>query len=266
MEAVTLIVIGLLVVYGVGNLFTYSLQDYFILRPSRLRSEYRFSFNVPFTEMTLSTPGDGRINALWFRREEEQRPLVFYHHGNSGNLERWGKLSDYFDVLGYDLLIYDYRGFGKSRGRRSEALFYSDGEVLLDFAREYYKEEDIVLYGRSMGSGVASRLAAESKARMLILETPYHSIRKLFATYYPFLPTFLFVFKYRFPVYAWLDETSCPVYVFHGTRDYVIPYRCAKALKPHLKESSQFITVSGGGHGNLARYEVYQKRIREILT
>ena len=265
MGIIVIVILTLLVLYGIGNAFTYYLQDYLIFRPTHLHVDYAYKFNIPFQELNFEMDDGGTINALWFHREGEKRPLVYYHHGNSGDLTRWGKLSDYFDTLGYDLFIYDFRGFGKSKGSRNEDVFYSDGQTLMNFTLKHYAGKDIVLFGRSMGSGVASKLASDNEVRMLILETPYYSIRKLFASYYPFLPTFMFVFKYNFPVHEWLDTVRCPVQIFHGTRDYMVPYRCAKELKSHLKSDSHFLTISGAAHGNLSEYKEYTSRMQELL-
>lgn len=257
-----LIILSLLVI---GNIFTEILQDLFIFRPVKLKKDHVFRFKIPFEEITLDTPHNGKINVLWFHNPDQKRPLVFYSHGNSSNLDDWGDLCYYFDELGYDLIIYDFRGFGKSKGRRNEKSFLSDATAVYDFALRHYDKENIVLYGRSMGTGVSTMLATEKGAKLLILETPYYSIPSLFKSYYPFLPVALFSFKYSFPTNEWLKQVECPVYIFQGTRDTVVPYRCAVQLKPLMKQPENFITISGARHNNLSEYEMFTNDLKSIL-
>ena len=260
---VFIIVVGLLII---GNLFTYALQDYFIFWPSKLSAGHQYHFTIPFEELAIQTERDGNINALWFHQKGAKRPMILYFHGNSGDLSKWGHLSTYFDELGCDLLIYDFRGFGKSTGPRLEATFHIDARAMYDWAMRHYSPSDIILMGRSMGSGVACKIAADVPSRMLILETPYHSIRNLFFTYYPFLPVFLFVFKYSFPCYKWLPSAQCPAYILQGDRDRVVPYRCSVRLKPFLREPSHFITIQGGKHKNLSEFDAYFTAIKGLLS
>lgn len=262
MYYIGLSILGLIIL---GNFFTLVIQDWFIFRPIPLLSSTKFKFDAPFEELYLETPHLGKINMLWFHRKGVKRPLVLYSHGNSSNLKGWADEYEFFDSLGYDFLIYDYRGFGKSRGLRNEANFYFDALAIYDFAREHYAAEDIVLYGRSMGTGVTSMLAAEREAKVCILETPYHSIPQLFKSYYPFLPLFLFRFKYNFYVNEWVQKANCDLYVFQGTKDVIVPYRCSVKLKPLLKDPNNYITIEGGKHNNLGGYDEYKDKIKSLL-
>lgn len=248
----------------IGNLFTTVLQDYFIYRPIKLKSDFIYAFESTFEELMFKTDNGGTVNALWFR--QKNRPVIFYCHGNSSNLSRWGHLHRYFDELGYDLFIWDYRGFGKSKGVRTEENFHKDAKVLYDFIASHYSARQIVVFGRSMGCGIASKLAAENPCRLLILETPFYSIRNLFKTYYPFLPTTLFTFKYKFKNQESLPFVECPVHVFHGTKDVVIPLRCAARLKPLLEDPSRFYIIQDGKHKNLGDFQEYQEIMVRILT
>jgi pimeloyl-ACP methyl ester carboxylesterase len=256
----------LFILWLIGNSFTFLLQDYFIFRPTRLRENFEFNFPIQFEELMLDSVDDGKINTLWFRDPNRKKPLVLYFHGNSGDLSKWGHLGQYFKELGYDLLIYDYRGFGKSKGKRNEALFHADARVMYDLALKHYATTEIVLFGRSMGTGITCKLASEVDAKCTILETPYHSIKDLFKSYYPFLPPFLFKFKYRFNSHHYLPFCKSPAYILQGDRDRVIPYRCAERLKPFLPKSSHFITIKGGKHNNLAQFHNYSETLRNILA
>lgn len=257
---------GVILFIGLGNLFTYVLQASFIFVPRRLDRDYRYCFDEPFEELNIPVRR-GEINALWFRREAAgggSRPVILYCHGNSGNLVRWGNLYRFFYGHGCDFFVFDYRGFGKSFGPRNEALMHEDAMEAYRFVRRFYDPEQIIIFGRSMGSAFACRLAADAPARMLILETPFAGLPELFYTYYPFLPK-VFLFRYRFANRRYLEQVSCPVFIFQGTDDWTVPFRCASQLRGALKAGDEFITVEMGRHNDLMIYETYHLKMEEIL-
>ncbi len=258
-------VLAVIWLWVLGNLFTYPLQDYFIFRPRKLRQDYQYAFATQTTEIFLETPHGGRLNALWFRTKEPLRGVILYFHGNSGNLARWGHFHHYFAQLGYDFFVYDYRGFGKSSGRRNERLMHEDAAAAYTYVRQYYDPEQIVVMGRSLGAAFATRVAAHNTIRLLILETPFAGMKELFYTYYPFLPR-VFVFKYRLFNQETLAKVRCPVYIFQGTYDWVVPYKNAAQLQKYLKPTDEFIVVPDGGHNNLLFYDIYNLKMQEILS
>ncbi len=247
-----------------GNLFTGPLQHHFIFQPKPLPADYRYAFQADFRELQLETPQGGKINALWFRTAIPRKGLILYFHGNAGNLARWGHLHHFFTRQGYDFFVFDYRGFGKSQGRRNQELMYADGVAMYDYVSRMLKPEEIILYGRSLGTTFASRVAALRQARCLILETPFYSMTDLFYTYYPFLPR-AFYLRYRFSNARSLRQVRMPVYIFQGDEDLVVPYRSASRLQPLLKAGDEFIRIPGGSHNNLLFYDIYNLKIEEIL-
>ncbi|NNF02550.1 MAG: alpha/beta fold hydrolase, partial [Bacteroidia bacterium] len=198
-KALIILLVVIVVLFIIGNLWTYPFQQYFIFRPEKLNAEYKFKFEYPFEEINLKTKGGGLINALLFRTQEQERKgVVLYFHGNADNNQRWGTLYPQYVYAGYDLFIMDYRGFGKSRGKVSQRLMYRDALSCYDYVSKLYKAEDIIIYGRSLGTTMACYVASKENARVLILETPFYSMKDLFYCYYPLLPR-LFVFKFPFP-------------------------------------------------------------------
>lgn len=259
--------IVLLVALVLGNLFTGVIQEYFIFRPERLPQSYSFVFQRPYEELFISTPGKGRLNALWFRQDQQPkaRGVILYFHGNSGSLRRWGHLHYFFTQFGYDFFTFDYRGYGKSTGLRTEALMYEDAQAIYDFIRRHYPPEEIVIFGRSLGSSFATWLGKHAEARLVILETPFASMRHLFRAYFPFLPP-VFQFKFLFPNYRWLKKVPMPVYIFQGDEDLVVPFKVAAALKSSLKPGDRFIKIDGGSHNNLLYYDKYVFEMKKILS
>ena len=263
-----LILMGLvIVILMIGNLFTAVLQDFFLFRPRKLDNDYEFQFESEFEELFFDTPDGARINALWFKKKNNlSKRVVLYFHGNSGDLSRWGKLHHTYQKYGCDFFVYDYRGFGKSKGNRAgEASFHDDAEHLYRFLLKYYKPDQFVIIGRSLGTGVATRLASKHQPSLVILETPYHSIKNLFYTYYPFLPRW-FAFKFRFENHKYISEIKSSVYIIHGDKDIVIPYRCAVRLKLYLQGENNFILIKGAKHNNLFLYKEYNNALDYLMT
>ena len=245
--------------------FSTFLQKKALFRPRVLAAGYRFVFSEPFTEHFFDTPDGARLNALFFPTSAPiKRGVVLYFHGNRDNLQRWGAMHGDFSRRGYDFLAPDYRGYGKSSGAPNERHYFADALLVYTWLRQRYAAEEIVLYGRSLGTGMASHLAARVPARMLILETPFDHIGGLLASYIrrhepPFEPAF------QFPNDKNLKATTLPLLIFHGTRDRVVPYASADNLRGVLKPGDEFVTIEGGSHNNLNTFELYQKKMTEWL-
>ena len=247
-------------------MMTYTFQHKFIFKPNPLPLDFEYSFSQSFEELTIETPKEGILNALFFPTDADtSKGVILYFHGNKGNLTRWGKVHSRFTDLGYDFFVYNYRGYGKSRGRLSPSNLYSDARFMYDYLKQNYPAEKIIIYGRSMGSTFATNLASKEKAKHLILETPFESIKGLFYTYYPFLPP-VFIFKYPMHNSKYLEEVNYPVTIFQGDNDWIVPLRSAAKLKKCLKPKDEFILIPGGGHNDLGEYDLFNNKIKEILA
>ena len=190
--------------------------------------------------------------------------MVIYFHGNADNLKRWGNYTSDFTKRGYDVFILEYRGYGKSTGKPDETKFYQDAQLTYDWALKKYTSNQIIIYGRSLGSAVASHLAVNNDFRILILETPFDNVETLFKMRSPggFLPLPI---KSKFPNDKHLTKISQPIYIFLGTKDRVVPNRSTEKLRPLLKPSDRLIAIEGGGHKNLNTFEKYQTELDFIL-
>ena len=131
-------------------------------------------------------------------------------------------------------------------------------------ARSKYGADSIVLYGKSLGTGIASWLASKKSCRQVILESPYYSMTSLAAHYFPIYPVGKLL-KYRLPSYEYLGIVNAPITIFHGTTDKVIPYSNAAQLKTVLKPSDKFITIVDGGHNDLPKSPVFIQSLDSLL-
>ena len=137
--------------------------------------------------------------------------------------------------------------------------------VLYDTAlAKGYKPENIIIYGKSLGTGVAAYLASHEKCRRLLLETPYYSMPSLAKSYFPIYPSI--IVKYNFPVNEYVQKVEVPVSVFHGTADGTIPYSNSSQLKSLLKTKDEYITISGGYHNNLYDFKLMKEKIDSLLS
>jgi uncharacterized protein len=238
------------------------MQEKMLFHPHKLDPGHRYLFDVPFEEINYQTADKVSINALHFKTPGS-RGVVFYLHGNAGALDSWGNVAGAFTSHGYDVLIIDYRGFGKSTGKMSEKGLYSDAQFIYNKLKEKYAEDKIVVYGRSIGTGIASYIAAHNAPGKLILETPYYNLRDLVKSLYPIAPAFLL--RYSFKTNEYLPKVKCPVYVFHGTEDEVIYYGSSIKLRKFFKPGDTLFTIQGGRHNNLSAFEDYHNALKQAL-
>lgn len=189
---------------------------------------------------------------------------LLYSHGNAADLgQMLGLFVQLSSRLGVNLMGYDYSGYGQSTGKPSEESTYADIETIYQCLKEDYgaKEEDIVLYGQSVGSGPTVDLASRlPNLRAVILHSPILSGLRVL---YPVKQT------YWFDIFKNIDKiglVSCPILVIHGTSDEVVDYSHGKQLWELSKVKFQPLWVEGGGHCNLEMYSEYMKHLKKFIS
>ncbi len=160
-------------------------------------------------------------------------------------------------------MIIDYSEFGKSEGAPIEKKLYKDTQYIYDEMKKTYSEDKIIIYGRSVGTGVAVYLASKNNPKFLVLETPLYNMKALAKRFFPFVPAFLI--RYKFDNNTNIQNVSCPVYLIHGDRDEIIPYEHSVRLKEIIKSENRLYTIRGGGHNDLSDFEVYDSILKEIF-
>lgn len=253
------IIIGLAVL----SVLAYLLQDRFIFKPEKLHREFRFKYDIPFRELFFDIAPGVSINGLHFYREAP-KGLILYFHGNTRSIKGWAKYATDFYRYDYDVLLVDYRGFGKSTGKRSEKEMLSDMQFVYDELLKQYPEHHILVYGRSLGSGFASKIASDNKPRYLILDAPFYNFTRVVKRFLPFLPV-RFLLMYRLRTDKWIRRVNCHTYIIHGTRDRLIPIRHSIELQQINPHKITLIRIHGGGHNNLPTFPEYHNFVRDIL-
>ena len=264
MNTLKYILIGIVALYGVLGIIIYLFQEQFIFLPTVLEKDFQFQFSEPFEEHFLATSNEGEINLLHFK-SKSPRGLIVYFHGNAGSLERWGNVVEPFVGFGYDVLIADYRGYGKSTGDRSQTHLLDDAEQVYAFAKKLHDEGQIILYGRSLGSAFASFLAGRHAPKRVILETPFYSLEEEANRRFMMYPVSLFL-QYNLRNYQYLEQNNAPVYVFHGTKDRIVSFDSGTHLFESIDSNGgKFIAIEGGFHNNLSDYSAYWEELKSIL-
>ena len=258
--------ITVLVIYIAISIALYYLQDYMLFKPETLPKDFQFAYdNQEFEEHNLETRDGAVINGIRFFPKGDSKGIVLYLKGNSKSIKGWGKFAVDFTRHGYNVLMVDYRGFGKSTGRRSQKAIKRDMQEVYNKIKELTTEDRIILYGRSLGSGFAAKLASTNTPKLLILDAPYYSLTKVTKRYAPFMPLSILM-KYPLPTYKWLKYVQCPIHIIHGTNDKLIPYKTSVKLSKINPKRTKLHTVIDGGHKNLNNFESYHQMLDEILN
>ena len=252
-------------IYLVISIALYVVQDFFLFRPEKLPEDFQFYYeHQEFEEYNIETRDGANINGLRFKTSNP-KGVVFYLKGNSRSIKGWGKFAVDFTRHGYDVIMVDYRGFGKSTGRRSQKAIKRDMQMIYNKIKENVAEKYIILYGRSLGSGFAAKLASMNNPRMLILDAPYYSLSKVAKKFIPFMPLSLLI-KFPMPTYKWMRYVQCPIHIIHGTDDALIPYKTSVKLSKIKPGLTTLHTVIGGGHKDLNNFEAYHQMLSEIVN
>lgn len=195
---------------------------------------------------------------------EKPLGLILYFHGNSRSIKGWAKYAKDFYRYNYDVVLVDYRGFGKSTGKRSEKDMLDDMQQVYASLAGKYHENHMIVYGRSMGSGFAAKIASDNKPRYLILDAPYFSFRKVVERFLPILPV-KYVLRFHMRTDKWIRKVNCHTYIIHGTKDWLIPINNSIKLQATNPGKITLIRIEKGGHNNLPSFPEYHNFIRDIL-
>lgn len=257
--------IAFYIIIGIAalSIIVYFLQEKFIFKPEKLKQDFVYKYDVPFEELFFDVEPGVRINGLHFM-VEKPLGLVLYFHGNSRSIKGWAKYAKDFYRYKYDVVLVDYRGFGKSTGKRNEKDMLNDMQFVYQTLAAKYGENHMLVYGRSMGSGFAAKLASDNKPRYLILDAPYFSFKKAVERFLPILPV-RYVLRFHMRTDKWITKVNCHTYILHGSKDWLIPISNSEKLQDLNPRKITLIRIFGGRHNNLPSFPEYHNFIRDIL-
>lgn len=244
LKSFLLLVFALILIW----VLAYSLQRYFIYFPSREKPK-REEFNAEDMQVILISIAEGLTLSSWYKPATQGKPTLLYLHGNAGHIGYRMYLVRQFLDAGLGVLLLEYRGYGNNPGNPTESGLYDDGRAAIHFLQKQgIPEKHIVLYGESLGTGVATKIATEFSICALVLQSPYTSLRALGRYHYPWLPI---PTRDKYDSLSRIHKIHAPVLMLHGKLDVVVPYRQGRALFHEANQPKKWIEFPMKGHLNL---------------
>lgn len=258
-----ILAVVLIIILGLG-LIIYFFQQKFFFHPEKLPQDFKFAYdNLNAEELSVETEPGVKINYLHFKTEHP-KGIVFYLKGNTKSIKGWGKFAIDFTRLSYDVIMLDYRGFGKSTGKRTSDGMKHDIQFIFNLVKKQVPEERLIVYGRSLGTPFAAMLAARNHPRLLILNSPIYSIERSVMRYLPFLPAKYFV-NFNFTTYKYLQSVRCPIKIIHGSDDQLVPVKTAIELSEIQPENTRLYIILKAGHLDVHKFKEYHRILNEIF-
>ena len=263
MQLLMKLALGLATLYAVVALSAFLFQRRLTYFPDPQRSSPA-SFNLAGVEERIIATPDGEHLVTWFAPAAPGRPTLLYFHGNAGNLANRSERVRRFLVRGWGVLFMSYRGYSGSSGKPSESANVADAKLAYDVLRKAgVAADDIIVYGESLGSGVAVQVAAEKQVGGLVLDAPYTSIADVAEASYPFLPVRPFIFD-RYETMRFLPKVKAPLLVMHGEDDRVIPVEMGKAVYAAANAPKEIVTFPRAGHSDHHLHGSYDELFRWV--
>lgn len=234
--------------------------------PGRALTMTPADVGMDYQEVSIETT-DGVILHGWFIAGRSPRALLFFH-GNAGNISHRLDSIRQFHELGLSVLIIDYRGYGQSEGRTTEKGIYRDAEAAWRYLTEHrgLAGSDIVVFGRSLGASVASRLAAEHQPLALIVESSFTSVPDIARELYPWLPA-RWLSRLKHATRDYIQDVSCPVLVVHSRDDEIIPFHHGEEIFESANEPRTLLAIHGTHNDAFLRDErAYIGGLQAFLT
>jgi pimeloyl-ACP methyl ester carboxylesterase len=266
--SITLLVIsgGCLLLYAAVLGFLWFRQESLLFFPQPLAADQRLADAPDIHELTVDVPG-ARLSVLHLQLPRP-KGVVFFLHGNAGNLAGWFSNAEFYREANYELVMPDYRGFGKSTGRIANARqLQDDVRAVWNTVAARYAGRKVVLYGRSLGTGLAAELAEDLTREgrppdLTVLVSPYESMRALTRDFYPWVPGVLV--RYPLDTASHLRAAKGPVLLLHGEQDTLIGVDHARRLQ-RAAPAARLVVVPLAGHDDIHTSPLYRDELRRAL-
>lgn len=267
MSKVTGTLLTIVFAYGGFCLLIFLFQSRMVYFPIKGIQMTPKGAGLEFEEIFFMTPDDTAIYG-WFLPFQGSRKVILFCHGNAGNISHRLDSIRIFHDLGFNVFIFDYRGYGRSPGKPTEEGTYMDVEGGWKFLIEKkgFNEGDIVLFGRSLGGAVASWLAQKKNPAALIVESAFSSIPNLGARLYWFLPVRL-LSRFSYSTVDYISRSNCPVLVIHSRDDETIPFGEGEKIYHAACKPKKMLLIYGDHNGGfLLSGSVYKQGLTNFLS
>jgi len=265
-----IIIIAAAAFIGFG-MYLYFAQNRFAFFPGRELSLSPGELGLPFDDVFIEVADGQRVHGWFFPTDSansgEDRPVVLFCHGNAGNISHRLETVVFLRDMGADVLLFDYRGYGRSDGSPTEANVYADAEACYRWltGERGYKATQVVAFGRSLGGVVAVDLASRQPLRGLIVESSLTSARDMARRMFPFFPVG-WLMRIHFDSIGKIGTVSCPVLVTHSPDDEMVPYEMGRGLYDAARPPRRFVELTGGHNDrHYFDFDSYRSAVRDIL-
>jgi len=260
------LLVGLLSIFLLNVLF-YSQQPSMVFYPSAELKSTPNDWGMDFENIALTTTDSVRLHGWYLPVKESKQALLFFH-GNGGNISHRGESLKIFHSLGLNVLIIDYRGYGKSDGVMSEQGFYLDAMSAWQYltAKRGFKPENIVIFGRSLGGAVATQLATQVDEKALIVESTFSSVNDMVSMVMPLISKFIYL-RYSFNTEKIINQVKSPILLMHSQDDEVVPYELGEKVFAAAKSPKYFFELYGGHNdGFMQNVNEYRQTLNWFIT
>ncbi len=265
-SAITPIFTILSIGYGGLCIIVYLFQGKLIYFPTNTLMYTPNNYSFDYEDIFFTTEDNIKLHG-WFIPAPESRGTILFHHGNAGNISDRLESIAIFRKLDYNVFIFDYRGFGKSRGTPSEQGTYLDALAAWTYLTQgkNIDARRIIIFGRSLGASIAAWLAQRTQPGALILESAFTSARDMAEAHYGFLPV-KWLIKFKYSTQSYLEKVVCPVLIIHSSQDDIVPYQFGKTLFQIANEPKEFLKISGGHNdGFLISGDIYINGLKNFI-
>jgi hypothetical protein len=232
--------------YGGFGVILFLFQSKLLYCPVRKISYFPEELGLKYEDVTITTSDNVKING-WYVSAVNASSTVLFCHGNGGNIMHRLDSVQFFNSLGLNCLVFDYRGYGRSEGKPTEEGTYLDARAAYEWLRDEKGVEpaELIIFGRSLGGSVAAELATKVEASSLVVESAFTSCYAMAKKYYWYMPVKWFL-RYRYNTLEYIKNVACPVMVIHSPDDELVPFEFGRQLYAAANEPKKFIEISGG--------------------
>ena len=267
LKKIMVILLGLIGLYVAIAALLYVFQSHFIYFPAREIHSTPHDIGLSFEAVDFESEDGVRLSG-WLVPAKKPRAVLLFCHGNGGNISDRLPYIEIFHGLDLSVFIFDYRGYGQSRGKPSEQGTYLDAEAAWDYLtrQRSIPEAHIVVLGKSLGGAIAARLAMGHGPAGLILQSAFTSVPDMASTLYPFLPARLLA-RYGYTTGDYVRRLSCPILVIHSSEDEIVPYSHGRRLYEMANEPKEFLEIRGDHNGGAIMCAgIYQAAVGRFLS
>ena len=243
-------------------LLLFVFQRSYLYFPSKEKIDVSYFIDSGLKEIELTT-SDGLVLKSWFKKPSTQNGYtILIFHGNAGHIGHRVEKFKRFITAGYGFLFLEYRGYGGNPGKPTEKGLYYDALSALEFlSKQQILSDKIILYGESLGCGVAVKLSSEATFAAMVLEAPFTSIADVAQRHYWYLPAKWLVLD-RYDILGVINDIKSPLMVIHGEKDNVINIEFGKKVFDAAPEPKEALFVPNAGHNNLFEFNVDEMILR----